>query len=72
MLSVRIAEPLAHQLDTLAKSTHRSKSFYVNKALEAFLEDRADYLMALAALEDGEPAVSWAEAKKVLDQLHGD
>lgn len=71
MLSVRIAEPLRKKLEELATETKHSKSYYVNKALEVFLEERSDYLKALAALEDKEPAIPWEEAKKILDRLHG-
>jgi RHH-type rel operon transcriptional repressor/antitoxin RelB len=43
------------ELEQLAAATGRSRSFYVKEALAAYLEDRADYLLALAALERDEP-----------------
>ncbi|MBI4666256.1 MAG: ribbon-helix-helix protein, CopG family [Nitrospinae bacterium] len=66
MLSVRLDEKTEKRLDKLAEKTGRSKSYYVRKAVQQFLEDREDYLAALAALERGEPVTSIAELRKEL------
>jgi RHH-type transcriptional regulator, rel operon repressor / antitoxin RelB len=66
MLAVRIPKELEAQLDKVAKETHRSKSYYVRKALEKYLEDRADYLLAVARLEEKNPRISLDEALKEL------
>ena len=39
------------RLSQLAKETHRTKSYYVKRAVEEFLEDQEDYLLALSAME---------------------
>lgn len=52
MLAVRLPENLEKQLSVLAEKTHRSKSYYVKKALETFLKDREEYLEAVAAYEE--------------------
>ena len=52
-LAVRLPKELADELDELARDTGRSKSYYARQAIIEFLEDRADYLHAIAALEDG-------------------
>ena len=52
MLAVRLPEELEQKLQFLSEETHRSKSYYVKLALEEFLEDRADYLIALARYEE--------------------
>ncbi len=54
------------QLDNLARETGRSKSYYVKKAIENFLEDREDYLLALAVLERNEPTKTLDEVRKSL------
>lgn len=50
--AVRLPESLEKRLNALAHQTHRSKSYYLICALEQFLEDREDYLLAAAAWEE--------------------
>lgn len=68
--AVRLPEDLETRLNHLAKETHRSKTFYIKQALEEFLEDREDYLLALAVKErirnGTEKTYSLSEAKKLL------
>ena len=66
MLAVRLDPLVEDKLKRLARETGRSKSYYVKKAIESFLEDREDYLMALAALESEEPRKSLGEVRKEL------
>jgi RHH-type rel operon transcriptional repressor/antitoxin RelB len=66
MLSVRLSERTEHRLVELSHKTKRSKSFYVEYALEKFLDEREDYLLALARLEEKGPNISLKEAKKQL------
>lgn len=58
MLSVRLTADQEAMLDRLARETGRSKSYYVKRALDDFLADRADYLLAIAAIERNEPRYS--------------
>lgn len=51
-LTVRLSDAQERALEKLAADTGRTKSYYVKQALDLFLEDRADYLTALAALEE--------------------
>lgn len=46
MISVRLDETIEGQLEALAKSTKRSKSFYVQEALRLYMEDVQDYYEA--------------------------
>jgi len=57
MISVRLPDAVERRLASLAEKTGRSKSYYVRVAVEAFLEDREDYLLALSVLEEGHPRV---------------
>jgi len=53
-------------LERLARETGRSKSYYVKRALDEFLTDRADYLLALSAIERDERRYSGAEVRREL------
>jgi len=66
MLAVRLDPKTEEKLTKLAKETGRSKSFYVKQAINEFLADREDYLLALAVLERGEPRKSLADVRREL------
>ncbi len=67
-MSVRIPEPMAKELDQVAKSTERSRSYHVQKALESYLEEQADLQIALDRLRDvKDPVVSLKDMKKLVD-----
>ena len=67
-LSVRISEPLARELDEVAKSTDRSRSFHIQQALKSYLKEQADLQIALDRLQDStDPVVSLKDMKKSLD-----
>jgi RHH-type rel operon transcriptional repressor/antitoxin RelB len=61
MLAVRLPELLDHRLSDLANETNRSKSYYVKKALQEFLDDHEDHLLALARLEKKNPRITIEE-----------
>ncbi len=50
-ITVRLPDELQQRLNHLASQTGRAKSFYVKEALEAYLEDLEDLLLANAVLE---------------------
>ena len=67
-MSVRIPEPMAKELDQVAKSTERSRSYHVQKALEFYLEEQADLQISLDRLRDvKDPVVSLKDMKKLVD-----
>jgi predicted transcriptional regulator len=45
--SVRLPEDIRNQVDELARSSKRSRSFIVNEAVALFVRERADYLRDL-------------------------
>jgi RHH-type rel operon transcriptional repressor/antitoxin RelB len=51
MLGVRLEKELEERLDWLAKQTGRTKSYHAKQAIKKYVEDREDYLIAVAALE---------------------
>lgn len=69
-LSVRIPTALENRLDALSERTHRSKSYYVKKALESFLEAQEEHILAVEAYEDyiksGKKTYSADEVRKKL------
>ena len=66
MISVRFPDAVEQRLAALAKQTGRSKSHYVRLAVEEFLEDREDYVLALSVLEKGNDRIS---LDKVVSEL---
>ena len=66
MLGVRLEPRLEAKLASLAKKTGRSKSYYARLAIKLFLEEREDYLKALAVLERNEPTISLEELERRL------
>jgi RHH-type rel operon transcriptional repressor/antitoxin RelB len=66
-VSVRLPDALAGRLKDVAKEAERPKSFIVQKAIEAYLEDLADLQIALDRLRDPSDAVvSGKELRKSL------
>jgi RHH-type rel operon transcriptional repressor/antitoxin RelB len=57
---------LETRLNKLAKRTGRPKSYYAKKALESFLDEQEDYLVALSRLENKLPAIPLEEVVKRL------
>jgi len=67
MLAVRLPEQTETRLDNLAQKTGRTKTYYVKKAIEEFLEDREDYLLAVSVLEQKNPSVPLDEVIKEIE-----
>jgi predicted transcriptional regulator len=67
-VSVRISEDLVRKLDEIAKETERSRAFHIQKALEAYFEELADYQIALDRLHDvTDPVISLDEMRDELE-----
>lgn len=67
-LSVRIPDELTASLEKACKQTDRSKGYIVRKALESYLEDLQDHLIAEAAYKEyvkgGRKSVDFKEVAK--------
>ncbi len=64
-ISVRLGDATARALEDLARATDRPKTYFVEKALESYLAEYADYQVALDRLRDkDDPIVSSAEMRK--------
>jgi len=51
-ISLRLPNSLANALEGLAKTTDRPKTYLIRKAIELYLEEYADYQIALDRLRD--------------------
>lgn len=65
-IAVRLPKELENKLDQMANMTHRSKSYYIRKALENFFEDKDDYLIAAARLEEKNDRIPYKKMRKDL------
>ena len=65
-LEVQLPKELVDELDELALGDRAEQDYYARQAIIEFMEDRADYLRAVATLEKREPRLSLAEAKRAL------
>lgn len=66
MLAVRINQDIEKRLCALANKTGRTKSFYVQQALQEFLDDEEDHLIALERFNNNEGYVSFDDVLKKL------
>ena len=66
-VSVRLPDDLAEGLADLSKTIDRSKAYIIKKAIEAYLDEYSDYLIALERLNDkDDQVVSSDEMRKLL------
>ena len=68
MITVGLEPELERRSNELAEATGRSKSHHVRQAIEEFLEGRADYLLAIALLEENQPTVGLDQLRRELGQ----
>jgi len=65
-ITVRVPDNLADQLDELAVSLDRSRAYLVKKAMEMYLSEYADYLIALERLRDKDDDILTSQEMKNL------
>ena len=66
-ITVRVPDNLVDQLDELAVSLERSRAYLVKNAIEMYLSEYADYLIALERLLDkDDDIISTREMKNLL------
>jgi len=58
MLTIRLPETVEDRLDSLARKTGRTKSFYAKEAILEHLDDLEDYYLAVHRLENP-PERTW-------------
>lgn len=67
LISFRLPDYVIRKLDQIAEETGRSKSYYLKKSIMEFIEDREDYIMAIAALEESDERFTLEEVRAYLD-----
>lgn len=66
-VSVRLPDDIARSLEDLAATIERPKTYVIRKAIEEYLREYADYLIALERLNDKDDAiVSEAKMRELL------
>ncbi len=66
-ISVRLPDVIAKKLGRIAKETERSRSFVITKAVETYLDDTADFQIAMDRLRDtSDPVISSGDMRKSL------
>jgi RHH-type rel operon transcriptional repressor/antitoxin RelB len=71
-VSVRLSDATAKALEELAKATERPKTYFIEKALESYLAEQADYQVALDRLRDKDDLiVSSADLRKRIARRKG-
>lgn len=66
-IALRLPSDLDKRLTTLAKKTHRSKSYFVREALETYIDDLEDYYLAKTILGNPGKIYSAEEVRKMCD-----
>jgi predicted DNA-binding protein len=66
-ISLRLPEDIHDQLEEISEDTERSKSYLIRKAIERYLEEYADYRIAIDRLHDkDDEIISSKELRKRL------
>ena len=66
-ISLRLPDDIAEKLDQLSQEIHRNKTYIIKSALEIYLEEYADYQIALDRLRDKDDRIlTSAELRKSL------
>jgi len=65
-VSIRLPDDMADSLKSLSETIDRSKAYIIKKALQAYLEDYSDYLIAQERLNDKNDKVVSCDEMRVL------
>ncbi|MCD6383877.1 MAG: ribbon-helix-helix protein, CopG family [Thermoplasmata archaeon] len=67
-LSIRLPEEIMRELEAVANLLDRPKTYIIRKALEVYLKEYVDYLVALERLKDKDDMIiSGEELREQLD-----
>jgi len=66
MLAIRLPQDIENRLDTLAKKTGRTKTFYVREAILEHIEDLEEAYVALDRLKNPAKRLSMEEVERKL------
>jgi len=60
-ISIRLPEKVADELSELANSIERSKTYVIRKAIESYMKEYTDYLIAMERLRDKDDEIISSE-----------
>ena len=66
MLALRLPRKTEARLKALARKTGRTKSHYARQAIQEFLDEEEDYLLAVSRLERKRPGIPLEEVERRL------
>ncbi|MFP3121082.1 antitoxin of toxin-antitoxin stability system [Rickettsia sp. R2] len=64
VITTRISNELDIILSNVAKEIDRPKGYIIRKAIESYIEEKADLLIALSRIEKREEVISLEDIKK--------
>ena len=64
VITTRISNELDIILSNVAKEIDRPKGYIIRKAIESYIEEKADLLIALSRIEKGGEVISLEDIKK--------
>lgn len=64
VITARISDEVNNLLSELAQEIVRPKGYIIRKAIEEYLENKSDLLLALARIENSEDSIDLEEVKK--------
>ncbi|WP_017442387.1 DUF6290 family protein [Rickettsia gravesii] len=64
VITTRISNELDIIFSNVAKEIDRPKGYIIRKAIESYIEEKADLLIALSCIEKGEEVISLEDIKK--------
>jgi RHH-type transcriptional regulator, rel operon repressor / antitoxin RelB len=67
LTAVRLEQKISERLEILAKSTGRTKSFYIKKAIMQFLDEMEEAYIALDRVKKPSKRYTMEEAKRLLN-----
>ena len=66
-VTTKLSDNLHNILSELSNETNRSRGYIIQRALENYLEEKSDILIALSRLERGEEIITLEGLKKKYD-----
>lgn len=66
MLAIRLDKKIEERLNSLARKTGRTKTFYAREAILEYLDDMEDAYLAVQRLQENEKTYSIDEVKRDL------
>jgi len=66
-VTTKITDEVNALLSSLSSETNRSKGYIMQRAIEAYIEEKSDVLIALARIEQGDSRISLDEIEKKYD-----